>query len=69
MTKMKGPPVAVTITVEHVTEKAVLVKPGFDDQWIPKSQIHREPNAPPFEKGETYDVEIPEWLGKKVGLL
>lgn len=69
MTTVKGPPIPVTLDVEHVTERAVLVNINGRQEWLPKSQIHRGPGAEPFEKDREYDAEIPEWLAKKVGYL
>jgi len=57
--------------VEHITEKAVLIKEAGEDIWLPISQIKvdgEEVEAADLEIGELITIEMPEWLAKKKGL-
>jgi len=63
----------VTVSVEFVTHAAgaVLVKDGDEEAWIPKSQIDDgEDNFDwdTYERGDTVDFDIPEWLAEDKGL-
>lgn len=52
----------VSVTVVHVTDRAVLVNDGTREEWIPTSQIE---DPAEFTKGETVDLLLPEWLAKE----
>lgn len=69
--KGKKPDEMVTLTImpEHVTEKAVLIMVGMTKVWLPFSQMKRESDAPPIVAGEHADIEIPEWIAKRNGLI
>lgn len=57
--------------IEHITEKAILVKEAGEDIWLPISQIKvegEEIEAADLEVGELYSIIMPEWLAKKKGL-
>jgi len=56
--------VELSVEVVHITDKAILIDEGDEQIWLPKSQIRLEHSS-----GNTYSVEIPEWLAMKKGLL
>lgn len=58
--------------LHHETERAWLVseKPNGERLWLPKSQCD-EGKRSPGELGEPelIEIDIPEWLAKKIGVL
>lgn len=62
----------VDLSVEylHHTDKAVLVKEGKNEVWLPLSQCETEPSdLDSLERGDEVEVTCPEWLAKDKGLL
>ena len=56
--------VVVEVTIVRHTDRALLVKQGTSEVWLPKSQI-LEPGADWVDKlkpGEETELEIPAWL-------
>lgn len=61
-------PVAITVTVKHATEKALLCEHEGDAQWVPLSQIHDDSEVyHAGQVGETGQLVIPRWLAKAKG--
>ena len=52
--------------VIRTTELAVLLDVGYQNVWLPKSQIETEFS---FDIGQNIEVEIPEWLAIDKGLV
>jgi hypothetical protein len=56
---MKSDLVDILVTVQHQTDKAVLVDHGGEEAvWLPLSQIEIEPDT----DGKSHIVTLPEWL-------
>jgi len=57
--------------IKYVTDKAILVDDGDVEHWIPLSQLKQfgPKNKPVVAPEEIVEIEIPEWLAKKKGLL
>ena len=51
-------PVEIECEIVRSTEKAILIKSGKTEAWIPKSQIINQV----FTKEKQTGIEIPEWL-------
>lgn len=65
---MKSDLVGISVHVRHRTERAVLVEPVHSTRepaWVPLSLVELAPN----EDGETYWLDIPEWLAVEKRLL
>jgi hypothetical protein len=56
----------VTALRQSASKKALLIKFGTTEEWIPKSQIHPTEGDvhQPYEQGA---LIIPEWLAKEKG--
>ena len=52
--------------IEHVTDKAILVKNMGNDVWLPLSQIEVEGE---LITDELVEVTMPEWLALKKDLI
>ena len=52
--------------IEHVTDKAILVKEAGNDIWLPLSMIEIEGE---LLTGELVVVTMPEWLALKKDLI
>lgn len=58
----------VDVEIVHVTDKAILVRSGFEDQvWIPKSAIID--SSDDVVIGGEVEIEISEWLATEKGLV
>lgn len=60
--------IGMSVHVRHRTERAALVDPVNSTReaaWVPLSQVELTAN----EDGETYWLDIPEWLAVDKGLL
>jgi len=58
--------VYVCVEIKMETEKAFGVTDGGELMWLPKSQITLLEDGGP---GDTVEMEIPEWLAIKKGLV
>ena len=59
-----------TIDVAAVTDKAICINDGVEEQWIPKSQVVcLTKELDHIEQGDQVHIMIQEWLAKKKGLL
>ena len=59
----------VTVTLEAETDKAWLVDAGMDKSiWVPKSQI-LDYSEGSYQSGDTIEIEVPEWLATKNGMI
>lgn len=56
--------VVLTLEVLRQTAKAILVTDGDIEVWLPKSQLEEWPAV-----GKTGEIEVPEWLAEKKGLV
>ena len=54
--------------IQHFTDKAVLVEYEGDEVWIPLSQVDSE-KVLEHTVGDIVDIDIPEWLAIKKGLV
>ena len=62
----------VELSVEylHHTEKAVLVKDGDNEIWIPKSLISDDaPDFDDLERHEAVEIPVAEWFAEEEGLI
>lgn len=60
--------IGMSVHLRHQTERAVLVEPvnsTREPAWVPLSQVELTPNG----DGQTYWLDIPEWLAVDKGLL
>jgi hypothetical protein len=46
------------------TDLAILIDDGYDEVWLPKSQINYVGDV-----GDEVSIELPEWLAEDKGLL
>jgi len=54
------------VSIERVTAKAVLVKRGDKDHWIPLSQLESDTATRVLAKAETLDkCEVADWFVEK----
>lgn len=53
-------------TVEHETDKSLLVSDGSEKIWLPKSQIVRQR---PIGSNMDFEFVIPQWLAKEKGII
>jgi hypothetical protein len=60
--------VDVDVEIEKQTANAILVTDGYQKVWLPKSQIHN-PDPAELIIGESYVLDIPEWLAIERGLV
>ncbi len=61
--------ITVTIVDDDESRLAILVDYGAEkDVWIPRSQI-KDQTEDPFQEGDTLEIEIPEWLALKKGMI
>ncbi len=59
----------ICVTLEAETDKAWMVDAGIDEStWIPKSQI-MDYSENEYKSGDTLEIEVPEWLALKKGLI
>lgn len=64
--------IEVSVIYLHQTpgkKGAVLVRDGKKEVWIPKSQFRVDTNFESFEKGESIDIDITEWIAEQKGLI
>ncbi len=54
------------VSIEAVTDKAILITQGSFEGWIPRSQIENNIN---FEKGDIVDLYLSKWIAEKKGLV
>ncbi|MEX2480229.1 MAG: hypothetical protein WD928_05145 [Gammaproteobacteria bacterium] len=60
--------IGMSVYLRHQTDRAVLVdsvNSTREPAWVPLSQVELTPNG----DGETYWLDIPEWLAVEKGLL
>jgi hypothetical protein len=57
--------IILELTLKAVTPKAVL----FGGIWIAKSQILNLPDLESYLIGNTYEVELPEWIALSKGII
>jgi len=55
---------AIDCTIEHESEKAVLINDGNQNIWLPKSVIEIDRSG-----DGTAVVNVPNWLANKRGLM
>lgn len=48
------------------TDKALLVRLGDEEHWVPKSVVHDDSEI--FAKGDVGELVVMEWFAKKNGL-
>ena len=60
--------VDVDVEIKKQTANAMLVTDGYQKVWLPKSQIH-SPDPAELIMGESYTLDIPEWLAIERGLV
>jgi len=61
-----------TTIIEHATDKAVLIKDSGDGIWLPLSMIKISKSGNEAETvymNELVEIDMPEWLAKRKGLL
>jgi len=59
-----------TVDVTGVTDKAIQITDGIDEQWLPKSQVEcLTKELDHIEQGDQVHIMIQEWLAKKKGLI
>ncbi len=59
----------ICVTLEAETDKAWMVDGGTDERvWLPKSQI-MDYSENEYKSGDTIEIEVPEWLAFKKGLI
>jgi hypothetical protein len=58
-----------SLEIIHETESAFLLDDGYEEVWIPKSQIHNIQDFAHVEIGDVVNIEIPEWLAEDKGLI
>jgi len=62
--------IEVSGVIEKQTEKAYMFSNGTEKVWIPKSQIKSKTRlGQPGDNKRLFDIEIPEWLAIKNGLV
>ena len=56
--------------IEGATNKAVKLDFGDTKAWIPRSQIiDSDPDVDTCDKGDSIEIELPEWLAQEKGLI
>lgn len=51
------------VTVKKETDKALLVKIGEEEMWMPKSQIHEDSSV--FREGDEGQLIISKWIAEQ----
>ena len=64
---MNGEIIEVTGEILSKSNMAILINDGDRDAWLPISQIQNYDES--WKKGETVDLEIPEWLATEKELV
>jgi hypothetical protein len=63
-----GGRVWISVEVKTETEQALCVDHGLgSDTWVPKSQVMDYSDD--YKIGDVIEIEIPEWLALKKGML
>lgn len=61
--------VNVQVNAISLDEKNVLLEHAFGECWIAKSQIENLDELGRLEIGDAIDIEIPQWLAEKEGMV
>ncbi len=59
----------IAVEIKHETPDALLVDHGMgEDTWVPKSQV-LDYSEETYRIGDNIEIELPEWLALKKGML
>jgi len=62
--------IELSVVIEKQTEKAYMIDNDTEKVWIPKSQIKSKTRlGQPGDNKRLFEIQIPEWLAIKNGLV
>lgn len=65
----RNDPVDLAVAFVHATSAAVLVEQAGVQAWLPLAQITTDSDIDHLEKGELFELSVPEWLAYEKGLI
>lgn len=65
----RNDPVELSVSFRHATPAAVLIEDAGTEAWLPRVHVTTDSDIDHLQKGEVFDLTVPEWLAFEKGLI